>query len=233
MRTVLHITDEPVVAEGFRRLIEGAGNLHFVPVSFNTKSLRERLLEAQPHVVLVSWNQDLNLTALAGYCRNSLVCPIILVARNPSPELVNKAREAGFSGLLDSRCSRSEILSTLERCGREGFAFNRPEGAQLRSARTVRMSPREGQLVRLLAQGMKNKEVATCLGISEGTVKVYLSKLFKKVGAKDRLELALFGLKNMVGTDDGAERSPASFGSPNGRNHVAGLRTLVLSEPAA
>ena len=63
--------------------------------------------------------------------------------------------------------------------------------------RTVKLSPREGDLVRLLAQGLKNKEIATVLSISEGTVKVYLSKLFVKTGAKDRLELALFGLRNM------------------------------------
>ena len=53
--------------------------------------------------------------------------------------------------------------------------------------RAIRLSRREGQLVSLLAQGLKNKEIATCLDITEGTVKVYLSKLFQKVGAKDRL----------------------------------------------
>jgi hypothetical protein len=84
--------------------------------------------------------------------------------------------------------------------------------------------------VRLLAQGLKNKEIATCLGITEGTVKVYLSHLFKKVGAKDRFELALFGLKNMVGAGDGAARSAASSEPPNGHNHVPGIRTLVMSE---
>jgi hypothetical protein len=61
---------------------------------------------------------------------------------------------------------------------------------------------------------------------------VYLSHLFKKVGAKDRFELALFGLKNMAGAGDGSARSAAaaSSGPPNGHNHVAGIRTLVMSE---
>jgi hypothetical protein len=45
---------------------------------------------------------------------------------------------------------------------------------------------------------MKNKEVATALNISEGTVKVYLSRLFQKLGVKDRFELALYGLKNLT-----------------------------------
>jgi hypothetical protein len=48
----------------------------------------------------------------------------------------------------------------------------------------------------LLSQGLKNKEIGAALTISEGTVKVYLSRLFQKVGAKDRFELALYGLRN-------------------------------------
>ena len=76
-----------------------------------------------------------------------------------------------------------------------------------------RIDAAQGQLVSLLSQGLKNKEIATTLMISEGTVKVYLSRLFQKVGVKDRFELALFGLKNLT-TGDG----PAAKGSPSGRN---------------
>jgi hypothetical protein len=50
----------------------------------------------------------------------------------------------------------------------------------------------------LLAQGLRNKEIAWSMGISEGTVKVYLSRLFTKVGASDRFELALLALRNVV-----------------------------------
>jgi DNA-binding NarL/FixJ family response regulator len=230
MRNVLPLTDELVFAAGLRSLLEGSDSALLEPLSFDTENLAERLREARPDVVLISWNDNLNLPALARLCGDPPPCPIILLARNPSPELVFQAQEAGFSGLLDSRCSRDEFLSILERCGGEDFAFDFPQGMELRPARTVSMTPREGQLVRLLAQGLKNKEIATCLGLTEGTVKVYLSHLFKKVGAKDRFELALFGLKNMVGAGDGAARSAAVSSSPNDRTCVSGLRTLVMSE---
>jgi hypothetical protein len=48
----------------------------------------------------------------------------------------------------------------------------------------------------LVTQGLKNKEIASVMGITEGTVKVYLSRLFGKIGARDRFELALIGLRN-------------------------------------
>jgi DNA-binding CsgD family transcriptional regulator len=65
------------------------------------------------------------------------------------------------------------------------------------------LTRREGQLVTLLPQGLKNKELAYALGITEGTVKVYLSKLFKKLGVNDRFELALYALKNVVSGQNG------------------------------
>jgi DNA-binding NarL/FixJ family response regulator len=234
MRIVLPLTDEPVVAAGLRSLIEGSDSALLEPLSFDTENLGERLREARPHVVLISWNENLSLPALASLCGDPPPCPTVLLARNPSPELVYQAQEAGFSALLDSRASRDEILCTLERCGRDDFAFDYPRCVELRPARAVRMSAREGQLVRLLSQGLKNKEIATCLGLTEGTVKVYLSHLFKKAGVRDRFELALFGFKNMVSVGDGATtRSAAACAPPNGGNHGPGLRTLVMSELAA
>jgi DNA-binding CsgD family transcriptional regulator len=90
----------------------------------------------------------------------------------------------------------------------------------------VSLTQREGQLVTLLSQGLKNKEIATTLMISEGTVKVYLSRLFQKVGVKDRFELALFGLKNLTS----GHASGADKGERTGK--VPGLRSLVLERPS-
>jgi DNA-binding CsgD family transcriptional regulator len=89
----------------------------------------------------------------------------------------------------------------------------------------VALTQREGQLVSLLSQGLKNKEIATTLMISEGTVKVYLSRLFQKVGVKDRFELALFGLKNLT-TGQLPEKSARVPSA------MPGLRSLVLDRPA-
>ena len=78
------------------------------------------------------------------------------------------------------------------------------------SRRPIALTKREGQLVSLLSQGLKNKEIASMLLISEGTVKVYLSRLFQKVGVKDRFELALYGLKNLTTGHGTLEKAPVS-----------------------
>jgi DNA-binding CsgD family transcriptional regulator len=74
---------------------------------------------------------------------------------------------------------------------------------QLLVAKRVSLTRREGQLVSLIAQGIKNKELAYALGITEGTVKVYLSRIFKKLGVNDRFELALYAIKNVVSSQNG------------------------------
>jgi DNA-binding CsgD family transcriptional regulator len=84
----------------------------------------------------------------------------------------------------------------------------------------VPLSERESQLLTLVASGMTNRQVSRTMSISEGTVKVYLSKLFRKTGARNRYQLALFGIRNMSGSTDAApltmppaRRRPVSFRS--------------------
>ena len=69
---------------------------------------------------------------------------------------------------------------------------------ELLSSQRVTLTPRERQVMGLVAQGLRNKEIAYTIGVTEGTIKVYLSRLFQKVGANDRLDLALFALRNMA-----------------------------------
>jgi DNA-binding NarL/FixJ family response regulator len=61
--------------------------------------------------------------------------------------------------------------------------------------RVPQLTHRETQILALLMDGLKNNEIARALGITEGTVKGHLSRLFRKVGVRNRFELALFGLQ--------------------------------------
>ena len=61
----------------------------------------------------------------------------------------------------------------------------------------------------LLAQGLKNSEIAGSLAISESTVKTYLPQLYEKLGVKDRFELALYGLKHFGPKSSAAPSAPA------------------------
>ena len=98
-------------------------------------------------------------------------------------------------GVISRLASSSDLLAALVNIS--NIPGTLPKEGRAREVK-VNLTYRESQLVALLAHGYPNKEIAACLGISTGTVKVYLSTLFKKTGAKDRFELALLGMKNSL-----------------------------------
>ena len=104
----------------------------------------------------------------------------------------------GVRGILRKTLPTDLQVKCLQKVQAGELWFEKALTDSFLCARRVALTQREGQLVSLLSQGLKNKEIATTLMISEGTVKVYLSRLFQKVGVKDRFELALFGLKNLT-----------------------------------
>jgi len=121
----------------------------------------------------------------------------------------------GVRGILRKTLPTETLLRCLTRVMDGELWFEKALTDSIMSARRYSLTRREGQLVSLLSQGLKNKEIATALNISEGTVKVYLSRLFQKLGVKDRFELALYGLKNLApgGSLENGEK-PTSAGAP-------------------
>jgi DNA-binding CsgD family transcriptional regulator len=127
----------------------------------------------------------------------------------------------GVRGILRKTLPPETLLRCLTRVNEGELWFEKSLTDSIMSARRYSLTRREGQLVSLLSQGLKNKEIATALTISEGTVKVYLSRLFQKLGVKDRFELALYGLKNLTPgngaidhTSAGGTRSAAPVWQP-------------------
>ncbi|MGC4049345.1 MAG: response regulator transcription factor [Paludibaculum sp.] len=234
-RSVVFVfTEQPVLAHGLQSilsphpLLEFAGSLDCVDI------LPDTLERLNPDIVVVDWSPNLSWQRLASLCGASLTRKVVLMARNIAPELAFQAREAGVAAVIDTHCGPSTLTDALQRVAIGQCVFDSSVDEDLRVSRAIRLTPREGQLITLLSQGLKNKEIATCLGISEGTVKVYLSKLFQKVGAKDRFELALFGLKNLtsaeVGFDQETPRKPPNTHPDEG---TRGLRSLIVRPAAA
>ena len=69
--------------------------------------------------------------------------------------------------------------------------FNRLPG----QGRPRALTPREQEIIALVARGLKNREIAAALSIATGTVKIHIMHIFEKTGIRDRFELAMYGLK--------------------------------------
>ena len=89
----------------------------------------------------------------------------------------------------------------------------------IRAERSPVLTARESQILDLLTQGMKNTEIAAAMSIEEASVRAYFRRLFQKVGAKDRFELALFGLKYRPATQfPAAGKGQRAAAGPGGRD---------------
>ena len=188
--------DEPVLIAGLKSLISETPELHLEAACGEMGEFLGCLERVRPDVALVDAPPQLNLSDLVEISRRVPSCRIVLWVHSINVQLAHELREAGVAGILRKQLSGELTIRCLKKVAAGEMWFERELMDSLLRARPVRISPRERQLVDLVSQGLSNKQIASALGISEGTVKVYFSKLFRKVGVSDRFELALFGLQN-------------------------------------
>jgi DNA-binding NarL/FixJ family response regulator len=207
MANVLLCSDEPILAEGLARILAGSDALDLISFCPGVEGLRPQIELHQPDVLLVDLTAGITFGVLSGLHEVASHAKIILWVHSISTELALQAMSLGVRGILRKTLPVETLVRCLTRVNEGELWFEKSLTDSIMSARRYSLTRREGQLVSLLAQGLKNKEIAHALTISEGTVKVYLSRLFQKLGVKDRFELALYGLKNLTpgnGMMDGA-----------------------------
>lgn len=222
MVKVILVSDQAIFVEGLRFMLETSGRATLACSVQTVQQLAELAGDMDSAVVVIDLENPLDLSLLKSL-RERRQWAVCLLTRKISTELFFQAREAGLSGIISTTRPANELVAILLDIFEGQLFFDQLLSESHVIARCIHLTPREGHLVELLTRGLKNKEIAYQLGITEGTVKVYLSKLFQKVGAKDRFDLALSGLKNLGLTTNNAE-SAAEQQTPAKADT---LRTLV------
>src|SRR5579863_5151115 len=198
MANVLLCSDEPILAEGLARILASSDQMNLISYCPGIDGLRAQMESHQPDILLVDLTAGVNFGVLSGLHEVANHAKIVLWVHAISTELALQAMSLGVRGILRKTLPVETLLRCMTRVNEGELWFEKALTDSIMSARRYSLTRREGQLVSLLSQGLKNKEIATALTISEGTVKVYLSRLFQKLGVKDRFELALYGLKNLT-----------------------------------
>jgi two-component system, NarL family, nitrate/nitrite response regulator NarL len=221
----------PFVSEGLTSVLGRSPAFEPAAWSNNIDEFAACLAGEQPDIALLDLATGLTLIALRDLHRCSKGVQLVLWG-DPTIEFGFHAMELGIRGIIPVVTpieSLTEALSSI-RTGQLWFEKHLME--QLLLTKRVSLTRREGQLVTLLPQGLKNKELAYALGITEGTVKVYLSRLFQKLGVNDRFELALCALKNVVSGQNGvADIAHALHKQDDTNPDIFCLHSLLLRAP--
>ncbi len=227
MTRVLLYSDEPILAAGFESILRQIEGIELLPTSNSLVSLMEQIAQGAADVVLMDLTAEITFAVLSDMKQAMNRTRIVLWVNAISTELAFQAMGLGVRGILRKTLPTQLQVKCLEKVQAGELWFEKALTDGFLCARRVALTRREGQLVSLLSQGLKNKEIATALMISEGTVKVYLSRLFQKAGVKDRFELALFGLKNL----STGQLPTGTKGKGLGGGVIPGLRSLVVEGP--
>ncbi len=131
--------------------------------------------------------------------------PVILFSAFDNPASIARAIALGASGFLLKGCSRDEFSSTLRAAAAGESAWSheklRSVSGALRTPRLggsleVSLSEREGEVLRQMAHGLTNKQIALAMNIGCETVKEHVQHIFRKIGLTDRTQAALWAVRN-------------------------------------
>ena len=125
------------------------------------------------------------------------VTSIVLLVPEPEPGVVNQIRRAGAGGVLQSNASSEQIVQAIKSVASGLMVFDRALAPQSPDDEPLeQLTPRESEVLRLLANGLGNKEIAVKLSISEHTIKFHIHSILGKLGAASRTEAVTRGLRS-------------------------------------
>jgi DNA-binding NarL/FixJ family response regulator len=200
--------DHPVVRDGLRGMVAAEQDLEVVGEAATGGEALALVPRVRPDVALV----DLRMPELDGVAtiralreRHPDVRVLVLTTFDSDRDVVS-AIEAGATGYLLKDAPRAELFRAIGAAAR-GEAVLAPAAAtrlvgQLRQPATPPLTARELQVLRLIAKGATNREVATRLQVSEATVKTHLVHAFGKLGVSDRTAAVAVALeRGLLGGD--------------------------------
>ena len=198
---ILVVDDHPVVREGVETLVRRQPDMRIVAQAANGREAIEQFREHHPDVTLMDLQMpEMNgldtLMALRGEFPEAR---IIVLTTYAGDTQVLRAIKAGARAYLLKNALHKELLDTI-RAVHAGRKYISP-GASFELAEHASddaLTPAEVRVLRLIADGNANKEIAAQLSVSEDTVKGQVRNILSKLGAKDRTHAAMIGVKRGI-----------------------------------
>ena len=204
---VLLADDHALVRQGFRRILEDEPGITVVGEASGGAEAIEMESQLAPDVVVMDMAMpEVNgLHAAIEILRRRRECPILILSMHADEQYVRNALDAGVKGYILKNALETDLTRAV-RVVAGGGAFLSPEiaGFALRrqseedenASPLVRLTGREVQVLRLVAVGKSNKEIAAMLGVSANTVAVHRTNVMNALGMHKTAELVLFAVKH-------------------------------------
>ena len=216
---VLIADDHAILREGLRALLRPADDIEVVGEAGNGGEAVEKAMALRPDVILM----DVNMPGLGGLeatlelKKRGNEAKILVLTQYEEPEYVQRFLKAGVSGYLLKKAAGSELAAAIRAAQKGGLVLDpsiareafrtEPTASPSHGAAPAggegadpyeALTDREKQVLKLVAEGKSNKEVAAELGISVKTAMTHRENLMEKLGAHRRTDLIRFAIKRGV-----------------------------------
>ncbi len=206
MIRVLLVDDHALVRAGLAALLDAADDLMVVGEAADGEQAVELALNTTPDVVLM----DLSMPVMDGVTATRMLLAelpdtqVLVLTSFSDRDRVRDALAAGAIGYLLKDSTPQEVMAGVRAAAKNGSPIDPRVARALLTDRSSgtgsigpALSPRELEVLRLVAKGLANKQIARSLGISERTVKVHLGNVFRRIGVGDRTSAALWARENL------------------------------------
>ncbi|MGQ0634011.1 MAG: response regulator [Planctomycetaceae bacterium] len=198
---VLCVDDHPLVRKGIAAMLSNESDMSLVAEAENGRDAVELFRKHRPDVTLM----DLRMPVVDGIAAVRLIrqefpdAKVIALTSFDGDQDIFRALEAGVKGYLLKETAHVDVLDAI-RAVHAGRMLM-PEDVTRRVAESFpldALTPREIEVLQLVAQGLANKEIAARLGTADGTVKMHVQNILAKLGASDRTHAVTIGLKRGI-----------------------------------
>jgi DNA-binding NarL/FixJ family response regulator len=198
---ILVVDDHPVVRKGVAGLVDGQPDMSIVGQASNGREAIQQFRAHHPDIVLMDllMPEMSGLDALIAIRDEAPDARIIILTTYAGDAQVLRAIKAGARGYLLKSALHRELLETVRAVHAGKKSLSAEASYELAEHATDdALTPAEVRVLRLIAAGNANKEIAEQLAVSEETVKGQVRNILSKLGAKDRTHAAMIGLKRGI-----------------------------------
>ena len=198
---ILAVDDHPLVRQGISGLVDGQPDMKLVGEAPNGREAIQQFRAQHPDITLMDIQMPVmsGLDALIAIRGEAPEARIIMLTTYAGDAQVLRAIKAGARGYLLKSSLHEELLGTIRavHAGKKAISADASYELAEHAAEDV-LTPAEIRVLRLIAQGNANKEIAEQLSVSEETVKGQVRNILSKLGAKDRTQAAMIGVKRGI-----------------------------------
>jgi DNA-binding NarL/FixJ family response regulator len=201
---VLVVDDHAVVRRGLEQMLGTEADIELVGSAEDGERAVTLAVETAPDVVLMDLSMPVvdGVEATRRITAGAPATAVVVLTSFADQARILDALDAGARGYILKDADPDDVVGAVRAAAAGGAPLD-PKAARVvldaqRIRRSHELSPREEEVLRLVADGMANKQIARRLGITERTVKAHLTRVFQELGVADRTQAALWARDHLA-----------------------------------